>query len=134
MLNNGWWRFQPEKTKTTTGDELQLPLLPQLAAELSYAKHNHSTFLVTDFGRPFTSNGFGNKFKRWCVEAELTHCSAHGLRKAGATFAAENGATESQLRAMYGWRSAKMASHYTGKAAQKKLAAAGMPLIAANEY
>lgn len=58
-------------------------------------------------------------------------CSAHGLRKAGATFAAENGATDSQLKAMFGWRSAKMAAHYTRKAEQKKLAGAAMSLIAA---
>jgi len=58
------------------------------------------------------------------------HCSAHGLRKAGATFAAENGATDSQLKAIYGWKSAKMAAHYTRKAQQKKLAGAAMALIA----
>ena len=96
--------------------------------------HNHLTFLVTDFGKPFSSNGFGNKFKNYCVKAGLHHCSAHRLRKAGATFATENGATESQLRAIYGWRSVKMAAHYTGKVVQKALAAAGMPLTAANEY
>jgi len=65
----------------------------------------------------------------WCATADLPHCSAHGLRKTGATFAAENGATESQLKAMFGWRSAKMAAHYTRKAEQKKLAGAAMRLL-----
>jgi len=60
-------------------------------------------------------------------------CSAHGLRKAGATFAAENGATESQLKAIYGWKSAKMAAIYTRKALQKKLAGTGMALISMQE-
>jgi len=49
----------------------------------------------------------------------------HGLRKAG-----ENGATDSQLKAMFGWRSAKMAVHYMRKAEQKKLAGVAMGLIA----
>ncbi|MEO8895934.1 MAG: integrase, partial [Rhizomicrobium sp.] len=50
-------------------------------------------------------------------------------RKAGATFAAENGATEHQLMAIYGWKSAKMAATYTRKARQKKLAGSAMGFI-----
>jgi hypothetical protein len=61
------------------------------------------TFLVTEFGKLFTSNGFGNRFRKWCDEAQLPHVSAHGLRKAGASIAAENGATERQLTAIFGW-------------------------------
>jgi hypothetical protein len=49
------------------------------------------TFLVTKHGKPFTANGFGNWFRDRCDEARLPQCSAHGLRKAGATIAAENG-------------------------------------------
>lgn len=63
------------------------------------------TYLVTAFGRPFTANGFGNKFRDWCNEAGLPHCAAHGLRKAGATIASDNGATTSELMAIYGWES-----------------------------
>lgn len=37
--------------------------------------------------------GLGNKMRQWCDQAELPHCRAHGIRKAGATIAAENGAT-----------------------------------------
>ncbi|WP_243652051.1 hypothetical protein [Primorskyibacter sedentarius] len=54
------------------------------------------------------------------------HCSAHGLRKAGAAVAAENGATERHLMAIFGWSSTKVASHYTRAARQKMLAGAGM--------
>lgn len=48
---------------------------------------SNMTFLVTEFGKPFTSNGFGNRFRKWCDEAGLPHVSAHGLRKAGAAIA-----------------------------------------------
>ena len=51
------------------------------------------TYLVTDSGRPFSIKGFGNKFREWCDEAGLPHCSAHGIRKADASLAAEEGAT-----------------------------------------
>jgi hypothetical protein len=47
--------------------------------------------------------------------------SAHGLRKAGATCAAENGATVVQLEAIYGWTGGKMASLYTRQADRAKL-------------
>jgi integrase len=50
----------------------------------------------------------------------LPHCSAHGLRKAAAAIAAENGATERQRMDMFGWRDPKMAAHYTRAARQKK--------------
>ncbi len=48
--------------------------------------------------------------------------SAHGLRKAGATRAAENGATERELNAIFGWIGNKMASHYTQTADRAKQA------------
>jgi hypothetical protein len=39
--------------------------------------------------------------REWCNQAGLPHCSAHGLGKAGATLAAENGATLHQIMAIY---------------------------------
>ena len=108
---------------------LEVPLLPVLRAAIDACPSTHLTFLVTERGQPFTSNGFGNKMKDWCKEAGLPHCSSHGLRKAGATLAAENGATERQLMAMFGWRTSKMAEHYTRKAEQKRLAGGAMHLI-----
>ncbi|MCF1461164.1 phage integrase family protein [Agrobacterium vitis] len=62
-------------------------------------------------------------------EAGLTHCSAHGLRKAGATIAAENGATEEQLKAIFGWENAKEANLYTRKAREKLIASVTMSLL-----
>src|SRR5205814_8324078 len=52
----------------------------------------------------------------------LPHSSAHDLRKASATIAAENGATDSQLMAIYGWNSAKQATVYTRQADHRRLA------------
>ena len=45
----------------------------------------------------------------------------HGLRKAGATFAAEAGATERQLMAIFGWKDPALARRYTEAASKKKL-------------
>ena len=45
----------------------------------------------------------------------------HGLRKARATFAAEAGATERQLMAIFGWKDPALARRYTETASKKKL-------------
>lgn len=64
---------------------------------------------------------FGNWFRDVCRAAGCPG-SAHGLRKAGATRAAERGASERQLMAIFGWTTGKMAQLYT-KAADRKLLA-----------
>jgi integrase len=65
-------------------------------------------------------------FALWCDEAGLPHCSAHGLRKAGATLAAENGASAHELMSIFGWLTIKEAERYTKAAEQKRLAARAM--------
>ena len=65
----------------------------------------------------------------WCEEAGLPHCSAHGLRKAAATIAADNGATAHQLMAIFGWSNLKQAETYTKEADRRRLATSGMGLI-----
>ncbi|HEY8248740.1 MAG TPA: tyrosine-type recombinase/integrase [Hyphomicrobium sp.] len=86
-------------------------------------------FLTTDYGRPYTAAGFGIRFREWCDDAGLPHCSAHGLRKAAATSLAEAGASAHQLMAWFGWRSLNEAERYTRAANQKKLAASVVPLF-----
>ena len=79
------------------------------------------TFLVTDLGQPWVKEVFGNWFGECCRKAKCPG-SAHGLRKAGATRAAERGATERQLMAIFGWSSGRMAQHYTRAADRTRLA------------
>ncbi|ACK85532.1 integrase family protein [Methylorubrum extorquens CM4] len=128
-LQGAWLRYTQHKGRNAKPMTLEVPVLPALRAAIEACPSQNLAFLVTERGKPFTSNGFGNWFKDRCREAGLLHCSAHGLRKAGATLAAENGATERQLMAMFGWRTSKMAEHYTRKAEQKRLAGGAMHLI-----
>ena len=129
MIRNGWLRFTETKGRDRIVKQREIPVLPELQASIDAFPSDHLTFLVTEFGKPFTANGFGNWFRDQCDLATLPQCSAHGLRKAGATIAAENGATEFQLMAIYGWESPKQAAIYTRKARRKKLAGSGMALI-----
>jgi hypothetical protein len=38
------------------------------------------TFLVTQYGKPFTAPGFGNKMAEWCKQARLPGLNSHGIR------------------------------------------------------
>ncbi len=125
----GEFTFTQHKGRNHTPHKLTLPILPALQKIIDASPCGDLTFLINEFGRPFTDAGFGNKFRDWCNQANLPHCSAHGLRKAGATIAANNGATARQLMAIFGWDSIKQAERYTRKADQKQLAEAAMHLL-----
>jgi len=58
---------------------------------------------------------------RCAIGATKPECTAHGVRKAGATVAAENGATAHQLMAMFGWDTLKQAEVYTKAANQRRV-------------
>ena len=121
--------FTQHKGRNRKPKRLTLPILPALQRVIDGTACGDLTFLVNDWGRPFTDAGFGNKFRDWCNQAELRHCSAHGLRKAGATVAANNGATSRQLMAIFGWDTLKEAERYTRGADQQHLAESAMHLL-----
>ncbi|EUB98390.1 integrase family protein [Rhizobium sp. CF080] len=79
--------------------------------------------MVTEYGKPFSVNGLGKKIREWCDEAGLFHCTTYGLRKAGAMIAAQNGATDDELMAIFGWTTKKQTTLYTKQANRRKLAA-----------
>jgi integrase len=128
-IRGGWIRYVPKKTLYKRRDVSQKPFLPVLADILAASPCGSLTFLETAQGRPFTAAGFGNWFRDRCDEAGLPLCSAHGLKKAGATLAAENGATASQLMAMFDWSTISQAEVYTRAADRKRMAGEAMGLI-----
>jgi integrase len=129
MARDGWLRWTETKARDRQRKERATPILPELQAVIDASPTGDLNYLETAFRKPFTAPGFGNKFREWCDQAGLRHCSAHGLRKAGATIAAERGATEHQLMAIFGWASPKQAAVYTKKANRRKLAGDSMHLI-----
>lgn len=128
-VRGGWIRYVPKKTLYKRRDVSQKPFLPVLEQIIASSPCGSLTFLETHQGKPYTPAGFGNWFRERCDEAGLPQCSAHGLKKAGATIAAENGATTKQLMAMFDWTTISQAEVYTRKADQKRLAGEAMGLI-----
>lgn len=129
MERAGRLYFTEAKGQSSKVKTREIPILPELRCVLDATPSGHLTYITTEFGRPFTAAGFGNWFRRICDSAGLRQCSAHGLRKAGATFAADNGATEHQLMAIYGWESPKQAARYTEKVNRRRLADEAMHKI-----
>lgn len=119
-----------------TGAWVHLTICDELAASINATKTGDLAFLETSAGRPFSSAGsFGNWFRTRCDEAGLPpECSAHGVRKAGATIAANNGATPHQLMAMFGWTNIKMAERYTKDADKVHLARGASERIASHLF
>jgi integrase len=125
-IAKGWIRFQRSKT----GVLVELPVAEELQVAIeSAAIVGSTTFLTTAHGKPFTVAGFGNWFRERCDEAGLPHCSAHGVRKAAAARAAENGATTHELMAMFGWLTIKEAERYSRAAERRRLAARATTLL-----
>lgn len=114
-----------------TGTELVIPMHPELSRVIEATPNNHLTFLVTEYGKPYSDAGFGNAVREWCDEAGLPHCAAHGLRKAACRRLAEAGCSAVEIGAVSGHKSLKELEGYVRAAAQVKLAANAMAKIQA---
>ena len=112
-----------------TGLELAIPVHSDLHAIIAESAAGQMTFLVTEFGKPFTAAGFGNWFREQCDMANMRHCSAHGLRKAAARRLAEAGCTAHEIASITGHASLYEITRYTKAADQKRLAQAAMAKV-----
>lgn len=118
-VRDGWLVFTQHKGRNRNPVRMEIPIIPELQRIIDQTPTGDLAFLVTAFNRPFTSNGFGNRFRKWCDEAGLKECSVHGLRKAAAARLAELGCTEQEIMAITGHRTSKEVTRYTRAASQK---------------
>ena len=105
-----------------TGTPIVMPVLTVLQRTLLAGPRGRETWIVGPRGKRFVKEAFGNSFSEAARAAGIEK-SAHGVRKIAATIAAENGATEAELDAIFGWTGGRMASHYTKQANRARLAA-----------
>lgn len=132
MVKMGWQHVTGDRIRVTQqkGDEmLSIPLHTELAKLLALAPKTDLHFLLTQFGKPFTANGFGNRMRKWCNSAELPDCTSHGLRKAAARRLAEAGCSNKEIMAITGHQTDKEVTRYTKAADQKRLADRAMKAI-----
>lgn len=115
---NGRFRIKAGKT----GKWVEMGVPAQLQYAINAMPEIGETLLTTDYGRPFTAAGLGNKIREWCDEAGLKHCTAHGLRKALARRGAELGLSQQELKAVGQWENDSIVRGYVESANRTRLA------------
>jgi integrase len=86
-----------------------------------------STFLVTDRGRPYSSNDLAEQFRAWCRQAALPEgLTIHGLRHSLGDRLAIGGASALQIACVLGHADARMAERYTKGADRTRMALAAI--------
>lgn len=133
-MRDGRLVFTPKKTAETKGTRVSIPVHPFLLASINATKIGNLTFLTKKNGQPWGSReSFGNRFKQWCQEAGLPHCSAHGLRKAASVMLVEAGCSSAQATAITGHDSIQVFEGYIRARDREKLADGAMKLWTAGE-
>lgn len=130
-VKDGQIQFVPNKTRHRRTTKIVLPYPDSLAAIVAASPCGAMTFLETEYGAAFTAKGFGGWWRKQCDRAGLGTLAAHGLRKAGAAIAAEEGATGKMLDAFFGWSSPSQSATYTKGADNAHLAREAGERIAA---
>jgi integrase len=120
-IRNGVITIDTEKT----GTRVTIPVLPELAETIAAGPTGELSIIASKKGQPIRKEVLGNLFKEACRSAGIKK-SAHGIRKAAATRAANNGATVATLEAIFGWEGGQMAALYTRAADREALAAQHM--------
>jgi integrase len=117
-----------------TGKAFNLPVAPPLAAAIeAMPAVGLTTLLVTEYGKPFSAAGFGNWFGEKCRAAKLPRCTAHGLRKALARRAADQGVQQQGLKALGQWSGDREVATYVAGANSTRLAESALAEVVAWE-
>jgi integrase len=104
-------------------NDASVPMLATTKAAIDALPATPIRFLIiTQFGKPFSDAGLGNRMRKWCDEAKLHHCSLHGLRKAMSRQLAESGATDAEGKAVTGHKKDSTFAYYRAKANRVTLA------------
>lgn len=119
--------FVMQKNRNREPKVMNIPLLPPLRKALRQSEGilGDPTFLVTEYDKPFSKKGLGQKFKDWCEQAGVQNKTAHGVRKYVGINAALNHATAKQIQEVLGHSSIEEAETYIQQANRIVLADQG---------
>jgi integrase len=106
-----------------TSRKLTIPLHRDLLAVLAVADRGRVTIINTEYGKPFTVDGFSQWIRQAITAAGLPlDCQPHGLRKAAGRRLAEAGCTAHEIMSVLGHTTLAEAERYTRDADQMLLA------------
>lgn len=122
-IRNGAIHVTPEKT----GDELVIPVHPNLLRSMKACPTKGLTLIGQANGRPISGGGLSSLIERSAQAAGLPDkCVPHGLRKARMRRLAERGASTKEIASVSGHKTLKEVERYTVAADQARLARAAM--------
>lgn len=123
-----WLGWQPSKKGSKY---VELPMMEPFYAVTRAQKVVGPTYILNDNGKPFRSpEALRNKFKDWCIAAELPDRSSHGIRKAAGHLLALQGATQYEIMSIHGHAQASTSEVYTESVERMKLAEMGASKLA----
>jgi enterobacteria phage integrase len=125
------WADVSERTirvvQQKTGRKLTIPLHRELLTALAGAEREYVMIINTDYGKPFTVDGFSQWLRSAITAAGLPlDCQPHGLRKAAGRRLAEAGCSAHEIMAVLGHKTLSEAERYTREADQTRLATEAM--------
>jgi len=123
-------RIRLDQSKTSNA--VDVPVVGPLQEALDAGPLGEAVLLESNRGEPFTPKGFYNLMKRACIQAGLSHCSPHGLRKSAARRCREAGCTPEEGMSITGHKSLKEYLRYAGDADRGARADAAMAKVMAN--
>jgi integrase len=108
-------------TRNKTGVPVNMGLDTDLRAALEAAPRSHICIITTEFGRPFTVDGFSGFMRDAITAAGLPlDCKPHGLRKTLGRRLADAGASTHDIMAMLGHTTLAQAELYTKEANRRR--------------
>lgn len=129
LINMLWSDYDGQTIKVVqekTGEPMQIPVHPELKAELDKTPKTAMTILTGERGERMTISYFR---KWWWLNTKKPlglECQFHGLRKNAASYLAEAGCTLKQIAAITGHQSLSMLELYTREAEQFRNAQAAV--------
>ena len=108
-------------TRQKTGVPVAIAMATELRQALDTAPRDHVTIINTEFGKPFTINGFSGFMRDAMRSAGLPmDCKPHGLRKTLGRRLADAGVSAHDIMAALGHTTLAQAENYTREADRRK--------------
>ena len=123
QVENGVIKLRQKKT----GNEVRIPMLPQLRAELGERLFN-IVWLEKPGGGLYSDKSLSMRMSKWASEAGVNKTS-HGFRKTIGTSLAEGGYSEDTIMAVLGHKTSSEARIYIQNAKKDQLAAEAMAFL-----
>jgi integrase len=119
-----WTQIDAEEiayTRHKSKVPVQMGIAADLQKALAAASRNHVTLINSEWGKPFSINGFSIFMREAITAAGLPlDCKPHGLRKTLGRLLADAGATAHDIMAALGHTTLTQAEKYTREADRKR--------------